>query len=144
MFQLQCNGGIVTGRDGVCYPYGPHGRPMIPVLVKGDLSGIWTKTDMLLDTGADITVLHSDVASTVGLDIEKYDEVGVVIGIDGCERPLFYKKGVLIKIANFPAIPITIGFSTYLRQGLRLLGRKTILSLFGIAFNSKEIGIFIK
>ncbi|MDI6752542.1 MAG: aspartyl protease family protein [bacterium] len=142
MFQLQCEKGIVTGTDGICYDY--KGRPMISILVKGDQNGNWNQGDFLLDTGADGTFLHSDEAVRLGLNIDSYDKEGTVKGIDGIERPAYYKEGMLIKIGHFPHVPLTIGFSSYVRPGLRILGRRTILRLFGIAFNDNEIGIFAK
>ena len=119
---------------------------MIPILIRGDLNGYWNRNpeQFLLDTGADSTILHSDEATRVGLDTNKCDDVGSIQGIDGVRRPIYYKKGILIRIGNFPPIPLTVGFSPYVRKGLRLLGRRTILNLLGIAFNGNEVGIFTK
>jgi len=141
MFRIQPEG-VVTGRDGICYSY--QGRPMIPILIKGDRDGNWRQRDFLLDTGADGTILHSNEALMLGIDIDRHDEQGTIRGIDGLERPIYYKKGILVKIGDFPPVPLTVGFSPHVRQGLRLLGRRTILSLFGIAFNGGEICIFTK
>lgn len=144
MFQLQCPQGSVIGEDGICYSY--EKKPIIPVQIKGDLTDLWHTGYFLLDTGADGVLLHIDEAVKLGLDVSKYNlnRIGTLTGIDGAERSVNYKERVLIKIGNFPAIPITIGFSKDVRPGLRLLGRKTILDVFGIVFNEKEVGIFTK
>ena len=142
MFQLKCSSpALLSGKNGICYPY--KRRPMIPILIRGDLNDQWnTKAvDFLLDTGADVTVLHSNEALRLGLDIDRYDSesyIGTPIG----EGKIYYKKGILIRIGNFPDIAVNIGFSPDVRPGLRLLGRETLLDFFGIAFHAKKIGIF--
>lgn len=138
MFQLQCKG-ILAGRNGICYSY--EGRPMVPVLIKCDLTGEWRETYFLVDTGADETLLHFHEALKLGLNIGRYDPLDFVEGIGGGVR-VYYKKGILVKIGHFPPFLLTIGFSPDVMEGLRVLGRRTILNLFGIAFNDKEIGIF--
>lgn len=140
MFKIQ-NGCIVKGEDGICYSY--QGKPVVPVLIRGDQDDGWRQGEFLLDTGADGTFLHSNEAVQLGLDINRYDGSGWIYGVDGCPRPVYYKSGTLIKLGNFPPISTIIGFSPYFGQGLRLLGRN-ILDSFGIAFNGKEVGIFTK
>jgi len=117
--------------------------PRIPVQIRGDLTGRWHRLDFLLDTGSDKIIIHSEVASAVGLDITKYDDFGTITTIDESIIPVFFKKGILIKIGNFPAIVVTIGFSPNVIKEPPILGRD-ILSLFGVVFNSKEMGIFVK
>ncbi|MFH0773868.1 MAG: hypothetical protein V2A53_00010 [bacterium] len=144
MFQIQGRDvAAVTGKNGICYPY--EEKPMIPILIRGDLTGKWKQEDFLLDTGADGTLLHSDEAVRLGLDINEYDksEKWSICGIDGVPKPL-YKKKILIKIGHFLPIFLTVGFSKGVRPGLRLLGRQGILDRFGIAFNGKDFGIFTK
>ena len=140
MFKIR-NGCIVKGEDGICYPY--QGKPVVPVLIRGDMDDGWRQGEFLMDTGADGTFLHSNEAVRLGLDINMYEEPGWIYGVDGCPRMVYYKRGIPIKLGNFPPILITIGFSPYFGQGLRLLGRN-VLNSFGIAFDGKEMGIFTK
>lgn len=140
MFKIQ-NGCTVKGEDGICYPY--QGRPFVPVLIRGDIDDVWHQEEFLLDTGADCTFLHPNKAVRLGLDITMCDVQGWMHGIEGYPCQVYYKRGIPIKLGNFPPILITIGFSPHIVQEFPLLGRN-ILNSFGIAFNGKEMGIFAK
>lgn len=143
MFQLQCEQGIVEGRNGVCFSY--RNKPTISIMIRSDITNCWIQgDDFLLDSGAAHTVLHSDEAVKLKLDINQVDSGGFFIGACGIKWPIFYKKGMLVKVGNFPAVPLTIGFSPHLAAGIRILGRRTIFELFGIVFSGKEIGVFAK
>lgn len=149
MFEIQCKKGIVRGSDGECYFYDYKGRPRISILIMGDKTGKWIRGDgFLLDSGADTTILHSEEAEKLGLDIRRWNRESFFKGVARLPKPLsyplYYKDGILIKIGHFLPVPLTIGFSPYVEEGTRILGRRTIFDLFGIAFNGKEIGIFTK
>ncbi|MCP4349854.1 MAG: hypothetical protein GY795_30605 [Desulfobacterales bacterium] len=143
MFQLQCEKGIVEGKNGVCFFY--KDKPKISISIKGDKYNTWVQgDDFLLDSGADSTILHSDEADELGLDIRKYDDRGFSKGVGGISIPIYYKYGIMIKIGDFLPISLPIAFSPKIAPGLRILGRQTIFKEFGIAFNGGKIGIFSK
>jgi len=141
MFQM--DNGVMSGNSGICYSYSYEGRPIIPILIKGDLTDEWKESEFLLDTGADTTILHSYEAYRLGLDIDKHDyEENITTPIGSGKA--YYKRGIRVRIGHFPDLPITIAFSEDVREGLRLLGRRDILNFIGIAFNGKKVGIFTK
>lgn len=133
------NGCELQGRDGLCYCYDE--KPELPVFIKGDLVRSWKETSFLLDSGADLTLVHFDEAEDLGIDVSHslIDTSGQ--GVMGKLISLYIKQ-VEIKIGNLPSFFIDIAFSKDIKPNTRLLGRKTFMDIFGIAMTNKTIGIF--
>ncbi len=143
MFKIDRRGSV-TGNNGVINQYSVKSYVKISIL--GDKDDQWNNDiDFIVDTGASITLMHTSEAERLGIDITKYDDESLLSGIKaGSTMKLFIKRSVMIKIGHFPPLPISIGFSSSINPNLRLLGRKTFLSRFGIAMDNTQIGIFPK
>ncbi|MBW2570097.1 MAG: aspartyl protease family protein [Deltaproteobacteria bacterium] len=144
MFQLNCDKGIVDGENGFCFSF-KENKPVISVSIRGDKSSQWTSdVDFLLDSGADFAILHIDEAKKLGLDINRCDLISKCKGIKGAQVEIFLKNGILIKIGDYPAVPLPVWFARHIEPKTRILGRGVLFELFGIVFNDQKTGIFLK
>jgi hypothetical protein len=141
MFQLNWIKGNVIGDCGECYDFDYFDNPTVKGEIKGDLTGEWNPVEFVLDTGAHRAIIHSEYAVKYGLNINDYDYEGAMGTLSGPVK-IYYKKAVLIKISNFPAIPITIGFSPFVTKDHLILGRRPLLSYFSWVFHNEKFAIF--
>lgn len=72
-------------------------RPLITVSLWSEVLQKWHKVEMLVDTGADYTILPSYLAILLEVDLEKAKKVDAQ-GVGGAQTVYF-----------FPALPIKIG-----------------------------------
>jgi hypothetical protein len=167
MFKL-CNN-IVTGENGECFVWKEDKdgkkRPLIPVSIKNEKTGDWSSfVNFVFDTGADVTTMHTDVAKELGIDTKKCDKKTTLGGISakgisakGISAkgipakgipakgiPAFYKNNVLIQIGDLEPFSMRILYSDGIKQGLKLLGRESILKIFGVAVDDEHVGFFPK
>ncbi|MCP4137916.1 MAG: hypothetical protein GY754_43540 [bacterium] len=148
MFRIGTNG-IVQGENGICYSYSYPGKPQIPVKIKSDREGVWNEAEFILDTGADGSYLHPSEAEMLGLNINNFTDVGIAKGAARTDIRIHYRSNVQVQIGDFPPFFLKIGLLPKIEgrkktKGLRILGRNTILALFGIAIDTYHIGIFPK
>jgi len=124
----------------VSFPYETEGsvifdrvkRPMATVDFWSERFKKWISYSMLVDTGADYTILPSSDAVDLGIDLEKECQNFETRGIGGTETVYFLKRKIKIKIGNF-ARRIPVGFLS--RDDMpEILGRQECLNKFSVLF----------
>ena len=111
-------------------------RPYADVyLQKKDKSG-WRLATMVVDTGADYTILPSTYAESLGIDLAKDCMPQTTHGIGGPETVFIY-KGLIVKLANYQR-KIPVGFLE--RADVPpLLGRHEFLETFRVVFEKHRV-----
>lgn len=95
-------------------------RPYVRILVTSKRIDEWIPVEMVVDTGADYTLLPKRYAQLLGIDLIKECRLDKTLGVGGQEKIFLYKKGIQIKIAKLEK-EIPVGF----------LNRNDIPSLLG-------------
>lgn len=119
--------------------FGTIYRPYADVLIqKKDKSG-WRKATMVIDTGADYTILPRSYADYLEIDIAKDCMAQTTHGIGGLETVYIYKN-LTVKLGNFER-KIPVGFLD--RNDIPpLLGRHDFFETFKTLFNNKKAIVF--
>lgn len=107
--------------------------PVASLALKGEHR--WIPFDAFVDSGADFSVFHSDVAAILGLKLTNGDKKSVTVG-DGDEM-IVYLHTVNVRFAGF-AFKASIAFSSGLGAGFNLLGRNTFFEKFQVCFNDRD------
>jgi len=120
----------------VIFPYkrisqGQYG-PVVPLRLQGGLR--WLLFNAFVDTGADYSVFHGDVASILGLKIRRGVRRIVTVG-DG-DSMAIYLHTVPVLFAGRP-FEANIAFSEDLGTGFNLMGRSSFFEGFQFCFNDK-------
>ncbi|MEK7517612.1 MAG: aspartyl protease family protein [Patescibacteria group bacterium] len=107
-------------------------RPMAKVDFWSKKSSSWLEYNLIVDTGADYTLLTCHTAFELGINLEKDCQPVFTKGVGGIEKVHFLKKGLRMKIGNVARI-IPIGFLE--REDIPfLLGREGCLNDFEVCF----------
>lgn len=111
--------------------FGTIRRPMAKIDFWSKLSKNWVEIIMLVDSGADYTLLPKFYAEDLGINLEKDCQIHSTFGIGGSECVYILRK-IKVKLLNWKfAIPI--GFLE--RDNIPpLLGRQNFLENFKIVF----------
>lgn len=116
-------------------------RPIIPIIIT--YKGISLKYDALIDSGADICILHAEIGEYLGINIKsglKY-EFG---GIQALGNAVAHMHEVTINIGGYD-IQTTIGFSYDIAKwGYGILGQKGFFNLFKVQFDYRKEEIELK
>ncbi len=96
----------------------------------------WTELWMIVDTGADYTLLPSFMADKLGVNIEKDCRIFNTYGIGGGERVYFLPK-IKVKLGEWEKI-IPVGFLER-NEIPPLMGRHLFLETFETLFSSNHI-----
>ena len=112
-------------------------RPIIKVLLNSKDTRHWREVWMLLDTGADYTLLPRYLAEKLGVDVKKDCQIFQTSGIGGTEKVYFLPK-IEVKLGDFKRV-IPVGFLE--RDEIPpLAGRHLFLETFKVLFSfNKEI-----
>jgi len=86
-------------------------RPTATVDFWSEKFGKWISYNMIIDTGADYTILPFSDATDLGVDLEKDCQTFETRGVGGAETVYFLKKGIKIKIDELIQKEIPVGFS---------------------------------
>lgn len=106
---------------------------MVPVALRGIHR--WVPFHAFVDSGADYSVFHSDVASLIGFTPGSGEKRIVTVG-DGDDM-IVYLHTVTVRFADF-VFKVPIGFSARLGSGFNLIGRETFFEKFQFCFNDKD------
>lgn len=107
-------------------------RPIAKVDFWSEKESSWIEYDLLVDTGADYTLLPSYIAFELGVNLERDCQQLLTKGVGGTEKVYFLKKGLKVRIGNKEKI-IPVGFLK--REGIPpLLGRESCLNDFDVRF----------
>jgi len=110
-------------------------RPVVKVFFWTDKIRQWTEVWMIVDTGADYTLLPRFMANKLGIDLEKDCKIFNTYGIGGTERVYFLPK-IKTKLGDCVRI-IPVGFLE--RDEIpSLMGRHLFLETFETVFSSNH------
>lgn len=115
--------------------FGDIYRPYVYIFIFSKRSNEWVPVRMIVDSGADFTLLPRKYAAILGIDLEKECKLNSSSGIGG-EEKIYQYKSLPIKIGNWEK-KIPVGF--LLRDSVPpLLGRLGCLEILKVIFNNKR------
>ncbi len=114
-------------------------RPMAQVLFWSKQTRQWIEVWMIVDTGADYTLLPRFMADKLGVNLEKDCKVFHTYGVGGGERVYFLSK-TKVKLGEWERI-IPIGFLER-NEIPPLFGRHLFLETFETVFSSNHVVSF--
>jgi len=112
--------------------FGTVKRPMAKLKFWSKKLGRYLEYVLLVDTGADYTLLPKHIALELGVDLKKDCKSFLTSGVGGKEKVYFSKQNLKIKIGNLEK-KIPVGFLD--REDIPpLLGREGCLNDFDVRF----------
>lgn len=114
--------------------FGKVKRPVAYVQFWSSKDGRFLEYVLLVDTGADYTLLPRHVSFEIGVNFKKDCKVLLTRGVGGAERVYFMTKGIRAKIGTVEK-NIPVGFLE--REDIPpLLGRESCLNNFTVCFSN--------
>jgi len=108
-------------------------RPIAQVFFWSQKDKFWSEVWMIVDTGADYTILPRFMADSLGVDLEKDCRIFTTYGIGGGERVYFLPK-IKVKLGSWERV-IPVGFLER-NEIPPLMGRHLFLETFETLFSS--------
>lgn len=121
------------------YILGKIYRPFAQVFLWGNKEKAWTEVWMIVDTGADYTLLPRFMADKLGVDLEKDCRIFTTFGIGGGERVYFLPK-IKTKLGEWERT-IPVGFLER-NEVPPLMGRHLFLETFATLFSTNHFVTF--
>lgn len=113
--------------------FGTIRRPIAEVSFKHHTNTIWQPVTMIIDTGADYTLLPRFFASILGIHLIKDCRVIITQGVGGKSSVYLLKKKLRVKIGDFEReIPLGFLRNDYIPP---LLGRQEFFETFRVVFH---------
>ena len=107
-------------------------RPYAKIKLSSEKVDEWIPVEVVVDTGADYTLLPRRYAFLLGIDLTTDCLPETTLGVGGSETIHLYKKGVKVKIGNWES-SVPLGFLE--RDDVPpLLGRLKALEVFDLTF----------
>jgi len=119
--------------------FGTIYRPVCKVSFWSERGQYWAEVWMIVDTGADYTLLPRYLAEDLGIDLEKDCKVFVTEGIGGSERVYFLPE-IKAKLGDWKRI-IPLGFLER-DEVPPLMGRQLFLETFETHFSTDHMVSF--
>lgn len=117
-------------------PLGEIFRPYARISLLAEKRRRWIPANLVIDTGADYTLLPRTYAIALGVDLMKECIAETSLGVGGSETVYLYRKGILIKIGKWQQ-RIPVGFLE--RDDIPpLLGRLRCLEALRVIFQNFE------
>ncbi|MEN8253816.1 MAG: retroviral-like aspartic protease family protein [Patescibacteria group bacterium] len=114
-------------------------QPVAKVYFLSDFDNKWRSIQMLVDTGADYSILPKYAVSLLEIDLKKSKRVVESVGIGGSQKVSFIEK-TKVKIGSFKReIPVGIAHSNKLPP---IMGRHLFFETFNVSFNKRNKLIF--
>ncbi|MBI4668243.1 MAG: retroviral-like aspartic protease family protein [Elusimicrobia bacterium] len=114
-------------------PLGDIFRPYADVLFFAKKTGAWLSINMVVDSGADYTLLPRRYAAALGIDLGRECVAETTLGVGGSETVYLYKK-LPVRIGNWQK-EIPVGFLE--RDDIpALLGRLDCLEVLKVTFQN--------
>lgn len=107
-------------------------RPVAEVLFWSEKLQNWVPVKMVVDTGADYTLLPSWLAEKLGIKLGSDCKAFFTVGVGGSQRAYISKKNWRVKLKNWEG-KITLGFITD-HNIPPLLGRRNFLEKLEVIF----------
>lgn len=105
---------------------------MVKIDIWSQKTSSWIEHLLLVDTGADYTLLPYHFAFELGINLEKDCREFLTSGVGGTEKVYFLKKGIKVRIGKTEKI-VPAGFLE--RENIPpLLGRESCLNDFDVRF----------
>lgn len=114
-------------------------RPVAEVLFQRKQTGKWRAVWMIIDTGADYTLLPRFMAAKLEVDVEKECQIFLTTGIGGSEKVYFLPK-MNVQVGEFKR-EIAVGFLDR-NEVPPLLGRHLFLETLETYFASDHVTYF--
>lgn len=114
-------------------------RPVAKVLFWSKNNKNWLGVRMIVDTGADYTLLPRFMADQLGINLEQDCQIFNTYGIGGTERVYFLSK-IKVKLGKWARI-IPVGFLER-NEVPPLMGRHLFVETFETLFSSNHITSF--
>lgn len=114
-------------------------RPIAQVLFWSDKQREWTEVWMIVDTGADYSLLPRFMAQELKIDLEKDCKIFSTYGVGGKERVYFLPK-IKVKLGKWKRT-IPVGFLER-NEIPPLMGRHLFLETFEVLFSPNHILTF--
>jgi len=117
--------------------FGEVFRPVAKVSFKSPNLPIWSDVWMVVDTGADFTILPRYVSRDLGISLEKECVLDSTVGVGGKQKIYLYKAKIIAKIGNvLRKIPLAFFDGDEVPA---LLGRLGFLETFDVEFLKNHI-----
>lgn len=114
-------------------------RPIAQVFFFSQQKNLWYEVWMIVDTGADYTLLPKYFSRRLGIDLKKDCQIFRTAGIGG-EEKVYFLKGISVKLGEWQR-SIPIGFLD--RDEIPpLMGRHLFLETFEALFSSNHTTTF--
>ena len=111
-------------------------RPYVLVSLTSVKTDELFPAEMVVDSGADYTLLPNRYAFYLGIDLEKDCKAETTLGVGGSETIYLYKKGIFVNIGGWKK-QIPVGFLE--RDDVPpLLGRLECLEVLKVTFEKRE------
>lgn len=115
-------------------------RPVARVSLESSKNGVWTDVWMVVDTGADFTILSRYLADTLGISLEKDCVKDTTFGVGGEEIIYLCKQKVRAKVGSLKRdVPLAFFDSNEVPA---LLGRLGFLETFNTEFLKSHVVVF--
>jgi hypothetical protein len=111
-------------------------RPIALVEFKHRVEDTWQPIEMIVDTGADYSILPRSYAAPLGVDLDRDCVALHTVGIGGSEQVFLY-RGQPIRLGRYER-KIAVGFLSR-EQGPALLGRHEFLETFRVILAGRKI-----
>ena len=117
--------------------FGSVSRPIAEVLFQHQKDKSWQPITMIVDTGADYTLLPRFLAESLGVDLSKDCQVISTQGVGGRSEVYLLKKKIKVRLEEFRR-EIPLGFLSN-DQIPPLLGRQEFFETFRVIFNKFSV-----
>lgn len=112
-------------------------RPIAEVFIKHKTESIWQPVTMIVDTGADYTLLPHFFASLLGITISKDCKTIQTQGVGGTSKVYMVKEKLPVKLGEYKrTIPLGFLSSDYIPP---LLGRHEFFETFKVVFENYSV-----
>mgnify|MGYP001566201517 CR=1 FL=1 len=112
--------------------FGEVFRPVAKVSFKSPHRSIWSDVWMVVDTGADFTILPRYVSRDLGISLEKECILDSTVGVGGKQKIYLYKTKITVKIGDVSRkVPLAFFDGDEMPP---LLGRLGFLETFDVEF----------
>lgn len=127
--------------SGDCY-FGKVFRPIAKVSFKSAIESKWSDIWMVVDSGADFSILPRYVSNLLGISLENDCVSGITTGVGGEQKIHLCKQKITVKLGKFAKdIPLAFFDSDEVPP---LLGRLGFLETFNTTFFKTHVVSFKK
>jgi hypothetical protein len=115
-------------------PQEPFQRPYLIVrLINGNRH---KDVISLVDSGADVSLFHSDIGRMLGIDVQRGQQL-IFQGVSGV-REVAYLHRVDLTVRGLSPVSLEIGFANSMAAGTGLLGQRGFFEQFQIEFQLSQ------